>query len=96
MPCLLSTNLDTGSKTKTCNVDSAQVRKANYLSNIVDPEESVSDEQGLHGPELMCSLDMPWTIEGPGRVPSHHVIERLQSLSLLCSLGVLQSDQLLP
>lgn len=64
-----------------------------YLSNIVDPKKGISDEQSLHSPKLMCSLDMPWAIEGPGRVPSHHVIECLQSLSLLCSLGVLQSLQ---
>lgn len=64
-----------------------------YLCNIVDPEEGVSDEQGLHGPKLMCSLNMPRAIEGPRRVSSHHVIECLQSLSLLCSLGVLQSKE---
>ena len=69
---------------------------AKYLSNVVDPEKSVSDEQGLHSPKLMRSLNMPWTVKGPGRVPSHHVIECLQSLRLFCSLRVLQSGKLLP
>lgn len=61
-----------------------------YLHNIVDSEQGVSDEQGLHGPQLMGGLNMARPIECSSRVPSHHIIEGLQSLSLLCSLGVLQ------
>ena len=61
-----------------------------YLGNIVDPEQGVSDEQGVHRPQLMGSLNMARPIEGSSRVSSHHVIEILQSLSFLCSLRILQ------
>lgn len=80
-------------KNATWNHNHVAIMSSVYLCNIVDPEEGVSDEQGLHSPKLMCSLNMPRAIEGPRRVSSHHVIECLQSLRLLCSLGVLQSQE---
>ena len=61
-----------------------------YLGNIVDPEQGVSDEQGLYRPQLMGGLHMARPIERSSRVSSHHVIESLQSLSFLCSLCILQ------
>ena len=69
-----------------------------YLSNIVHPEKGVCDEETLDSTQLMRCLHMAGSIESPGRVASHHVIEGLQGLCLLCSLGVLQAThcQLIP